>query len=140
MILPRSRVPAVILLALIWLGGCGPQSVANLRKKPYSVYSFEAPVGCEATYDRIVRRARDRYAVLPMAPHQPGFSANLAPSRESAMITLWDSGGIGIRYILSADLRQIDPSRTQVDVYCASRADLKEAMLWEQWANTPLEH
>jgi len=134
----RFRVPAPVLLVLIWLGGCGPQNVADLRKRPHSVYSFEAPADCETAYDRIARRARERYRIIPMAPHQPGVSTRLAESRQSATITLWDSGRIGIRYILTADFRQIDPSRTQVDVYCASRADIKEARLWELWANTPL--
>ena len=134
----RTWGTATVLLALVWLGGCGPQSVTNLRKRPHSAYSFEAPAGCEAVYDRVARRARERYRAIPTSRHQPGVSANLASSRLSATITLWDSGGIGIRYILTADLRQIDPSKTQVDVYCATKADLKEAMLWTQWANTPL--
>jgi hypothetical protein len=129
---------AGVLLALVWLAGCGPQSAANLRKKPHSLYSFEAPAGCETVYDRIVRRARDRYRVIPMAPHQPGISTRLAPSRDSATISFWDSGRIGIRYILTADLRQIDPSRTSVEIHYAARANLQEAKLWELWANTPL--
>jgi hypothetical protein len=128
------------LLALVWLGGCGPQNVTDLRKKPHSVYSFEAPADCEAAYDRIVRRARQRYRFIPMAPHQPGVCSRLQPSQQSATITLWDSGRVGIRYILTADLKQIDSSRTQVDIYCATKADLREARLWEQWANTPLEN
>jgi len=135
----RFNAPAIVLLALVWLGGCGPQNVANLRKKPHNVYSFEAPVDCETAYDRIVRRSRERYRVIPMAAHQPGVSAKLAQSRQSATISLWDSGRIGIRYILTADLRQIDSSQTQVDVHYATKADLTEARLWEQWANTPLE-
>lgn len=134
----RTQGTAAVLLLLVWLGGCGPQSVTNLRNKPHSLYSFEAPADCQTVYDRIVRRARERYRVIPTAPHQPGVSARLAPSRESATITLWDSGRFGIRYILTADLGQPDPSRTQVDVHYATRADLKEARLWELWANTPL--
>jgi hypothetical protein len=137
-ILPRFNAPAIVLLTLVWLGGCGPQNLANLRQRPHSVYSFEAPVDCETAYDRIVRRTRERYRVIPMAAHQPGVSVKLASSRQSATISLWDSGGIGIRYILTADLRQIDPSHTQVDVHYATKADLKEARLWERWANTPL--
>jgi hypothetical protein len=133
-----TRGTAAVLLTLVWLGGCGPQSAANLRKKPHSLYSFEAPADCETVYDRIVRRARDRYRVMPMAAHQPGISAKLAPSRDSATITFWDSGRIGIRYILTADLRQIDPARTQIDIHYAARADLQEAKLWGLWANTPL--
>ena len=137
----RLRVQAAaVLLVLAWLGGCGPQNVTDLRERPHSVYSFEAPADCGTVYDQIVRRARERYRFIPAAPHQPGISAKLVPSGESATITLWDSGRIGIRYILIADLRQIDSSRTQVDVYCATKADLREARLWEQWANTPLQN
>jgi len=130
---------AVALLALVWLGGCGPQSITDLRERSHNAYSFEAPADCGSVYDRIVRRARERYRFIPVSPHQPGISAKLQPSGESATITLWDSGRIGIRYLLTADLRQVDSSRTQVDVYGAAKADLKEAKLWEQWANTPLE-
>jgi hypothetical protein len=136
----RWRVrAAAVLLAGVWLWGCGPQNVADLRARPGSVYSFEAPADCGTVYDRIVRRARTRYRIIPGAPHQPGISTRLAPSADSATITLWDGGRIGIRYILTGDLRQIDASRTQVDVYCATKADVREARLWEQWANTPLE-
>jgi len=130
---------ATALLALTWLGGCGPQSITDLRERSHNTYSFEAPADCGSVYDRIVRRGRERYRIIPAAPRQPGISAKLQPSGQSATITLWDSGRIGIRYILTADLRQIDASRTQVDVYCATKADLKEARLWEQWANTPFE-
>ena len=140
MVASRFSVPVAALLVLVWLGGCGPQKVTDLRERPHSVYSFEAPADCGAVYDRIVRRARERYRIIPMAPHQPGVSAKLLPSGQSATITLWDSGRIGIRYILTADLRQTDPSRTQVDVYCAAKTDIREAKLWEQWANTPLEN
>ncbi len=129
---------AAALLALVWLGGCGPQSVTDLRERSRNVYSFEAPADCGRVYDRIVRRGRERYRIIPAAAHQPGISAKLQPSGQSATITLWDSGRIGIRYILAADLRQADSARTQVDVYCATKAELKEARLWEQWANTPL--
>jgi len=134
-----TRGTMAALLALVWLGGCGPQNVTDLRKKSHNVYSFEAPADCETAYDRIGRRARQRYRIVPMAAHQVGVSSKLQPSGQSATITLWDSGRIGIRYILTADLRQIDSARTQVDVYCATKADLREARLWEQWTNTPLE-
>ncbi len=137
----RLRVAtAVALLALVWLGGCGRQSITDLRERSHNVYSFEAPADCGSVYDRIVRRGRERYRFIPMAPHQVGISSKLQPSGQSATITLWDSGRIGMRYILTADLRQVDSSRTQVDVYCATKADLKEARLWEQWANTPLQN
>jgi hypothetical protein len=131
---------AALLLVVVWAGGCGLRNVTDLREKPHGVYSFETPTDCGSVYDRIVRRARQRYRVIPAAPHQAGISARLQPSGQSATITLWDSGRIGIRYILTADLRQTDASRTQADIYCATKADLKEAKLWEQWANTPLEH
>lgn len=136
----RHMRAAVLLLVAAWVAGCGPQSVTDLREKPHSVYSFEAPTDCGSVYDRIVRRARERYRIIPVAPHQPGISSKLLPSGQSATITLWDSGRIGIQYILTADLRQSDASRTRVDIYCATKADLREAKLWEQWANTPLEH
>jgi hypothetical protein len=139
MISLRFNTPATLLLTLVWLSGCGPQSVANLRKKPHNMHSFEVPVDCETTYDRIALRARQRYRVIPMAAHQPGVSAKLAESRQSATVSLWDSGRIGIRYILTADLRRTDSSQTQVNVYYATKADLTEARLWEQWANMPLE-
>lgn len=128
------------LAAMLWLGGCGPQSVNNLRTSSRHVYTFETPINCEVAYDRIVRRASLRYRPVPGAAHQGGLSAKLADSRESATITFWDSGRIGIRYILTGDLRQIDSARTQVDVYCAAKRDVKEAQLWEQWANMPLEN
>lgn len=136
----RLRVPAAAaLLILVCISGCGPQTVADLRSRPHGIHSFEVPADCGTAYDRIVRRARERYRIIPMAPHQPGISAKLLPSGQSAAITLWDAGRIEMRYILSADLRQIDPSRTQVDIYCATKADRKEARLWELWASTPLE-
>jgi hypothetical protein len=133
------RVPATAaLLILVWMAGCAPQSVADLRNRSHSVLSFEVPVDCGAAYDRIVRRARERYRIIPGAPHQPGISTELASSGQSAVITLWDAGRIKMRYILTADLRQVDSSRTRVDIHCATKADVKEARLWEQWANTPL--
>jgi hypothetical protein len=133
------RLLAAALLVLVWITGCGTQSIASLRSRPNCIHSFEVPVDCGATYDRIVRRARERYRIVPMAPHQPGISAELVASGLSGTIALWDAGRIEMKYMLSADLRQIDASRTQVDIYCATRADRKEARLWEQWANTPLE-
>jgi len=39
----------------------------------------------------------------------------------------------------TADLHALDPSRTGVNLYCANRSATKEAALWEQWANTPLD-
>ena len=138
--LSRRCVPgaAATLLMLLWLDGCGPGSVANLRERPHRVYSFEAPVGYETVYERIVRRARERYLPTRPLPRQPGVSTSLFPSRQSATVTLWDSGGIGMRYLLTADIRQVGPNRTQVDIYSASSRDDKEARLWQQWAITPL--
>jgi hypothetical protein len=128
-----------VVAALVWLGGCGgPHTAVDLRKNPHSVYSFEAPADCNTVYMRIVGRTRQRYVIFGAGAHQPGISAKLQPSGESATISLWDAGRIGFRYILSADLKQIEPDRTAVDIYCASRADHKEALLWEAWANTPL--
>jgi len=129
---------AVALLTLLWLCGCGPGSVASLRERPHRVYSFEAPAGYEMVYERIVRRARERYRPISPLPHQPGVSTSLFPSTQFATVTLWDSGGIGMRYLLTADIRQIGPARTQVDIYSASSRDGKEARLWQQWAITPL--
>jgi len=129
---------AVALLTLLWLCGCGPGNVATLRERPHRVYSFEAPAGYEMVYERIVRRARERYRPISPLPHQPGVSTSLFPSTQFATVTLWDSGGIGMRYLLTADIRQIGPARTQVDIYSASSRDDKEARLWQQWAITPL--
>ena len=129
-------IPVAAVLAVAWLGGCGPHDVADLRENPHGVYSFEAPADCNTVYMRIVGRTRQRYVIAGPRAHQPGITAKLQPSGESATISLWDGGRIGFRYILIADLRQIEPSRTAVDIYCASRADRKEAILWGQWANT----
>ena len=45
-------------------------------------------------------------------------------------MTLFDAGGIGLRYVLTADLRALDPSRTEVNIYGATRSSAKEAALW----------
>ncbi len=136
----RSSTPGLATaLLLLWLGGCGPTSVARLRERPHRVFSFETPVGYETVYERIVRRARQRYLPTLPLPHQPGVSTSLFPSRQAATVTLWDSGGIGMRYLLTADIRQSEPDRTQVEIYSASSRDDQEARLWMQWAITPLE-
>jgi hypothetical protein len=64
----------------------------------------------------------------------------MSEQAQSATVTLWNAGGIGMRYILTPDLRALDPARTGVNIYCATRASIQEAVLWEQWANTPLEN
>ena len=128
------------LLCLLCLCGCGgPTSLTSLRDNPHSVTSFETPASCETVYLRIARRAQEHYRYTNLATYQPGVSAKLAPDAQSATVTLLDAGGIGLRYVLTADLRALDPSRTEVNIYCATRSSAKEAALWEQWANTPLD-
>ncbi len=50
-----------------------------------------------------------------------------------------NAGGVGLRYVLTADLHAVDPTRTGVNLYCANGGATREAVLWQQWANTPLE-
>jgi hypothetical protein len=134
------RVFAAVLPALLWLGGCGgPTSVTSLRDRPHRVYSFEAPADYETVYFRIARRAQERYRYTNLATYQPGVTAKLSPDGQSATVTLWNAGGIGMRYVLTAALDALDPARTGVNIYCATRASTQEALLWQQWANTPLE-
>jgi hypothetical protein len=135
-----SRWIVVILPALLWLGGCGgPTSLTDLRQHPHQVYSFEVPADCGTVYLRIARRAQEQYRVITLATYQPAVSAKLASDGQSATITLVNAGGIGLRYVLTADLHALDSSRTAVNLYCANRSAAQEAALWEQWANTPLE-
>jgi hypothetical protein len=133
------RGAATVLLALPWLCGCGPTSVTSLRESPHRVYSFVAAADYETVYLRIARRAQERYRYTNLATYQPGVSAKLFPDRQSATVTLLNAGGIGMRYVLTADLHALDPSRTEVTLYCATRSSTKEAALWQQWANTPLD-
>jgi hypothetical protein len=134
------RWTAAILPALLWLSGCGaPASVGDLRTNPFKVISFEMPADCATVYLRIARRAQERYRYTKLATFQPGVSAKLAPDGQSAAITLFNAGGIGMHYLLTADLHARDDSRTAVDVYCASGSATKEAQVWRQWANTPLD-
>jgi len=129
-----------VLLCLVYLCGCGgPTSLTGLRQNPHSVISFEAPASCETVYLRITRRAQEYYRYISLATYQPGVSAKLAPDGQSATVTLLDAGGIGLRYVLTADLRALDPARTEVSIYGATRSSVKEAVLWRQWANTPLD-
>jgi len=128
------------LLCLLCLCGCGgPMSLTRLHQNPHSVISFEAPAACETVYLRIARRAQEHYRYTNLATYQPGVSAKLAPDAQFATVTLFDAGGIGLRYVLAADLRALDPSRTEVNIYGATRSSAKEATLWAQWANTPLD-
>ena len=135
----RVAGTTVVLVGLLCISGCGPKSATSLRKAPRSVLSFEVSADCETVYDRIAQRARGRYLITGLAAHQPGISANLSPSRQFATVSLWDGGRIGLRYMLTADIRQIEPLRTQVDFYSATRHYTKEAILWAQWASTPLK-
>jgi hypothetical protein len=123
-----------------WLGGCGgPARITDLREDAYRVVSFEVSADCETVYLRIVRRAQEQYRIITLATYQPTIAAKLAPDRQSATITLMNAGGVGLRYILTADLHAVEPTRTGVNLYCASRAAAQEAVLWQQWANTSLE-
>jgi hypothetical protein len=134
------RWTVVVLPALFWLSGCGaPASVTGLRASPHKVYSFEVPADCATVYLRIARRAQERYRYTSLATYQPGVAAKLSSDGQSATVTFFNAGGIGLRYVLTADLHALDPSRTGVEIYCATRSSTKEAILWEQWANTPLD-
>ena len=101
-LLSGFRVPGMTaaLLALWWLGGCAPGSVAGLREKPHSTYSFEATADYATVYERIVRRARQRYVFTGATTRQPGISEDISAESQSATVTLWDSGGIRIRYLV----------------------------------------
>ncbi|MCL5281255.1 MAG: hypothetical protein M1376_15250 [Planctomycetes bacterium] len=128
-------------MALLGLGGCsGPPSIANLRRHAACAYSFEVPEACETVYLRIARRAQERYRYTNLATYQPGVAVQLAPDHESAAVTFFEAGGLNLRYILTADLRALDPARTEVKIYCASRNSAPEAILWRHWAGTPLDH
>jgi hypothetical protein len=131
---------AALLLALLGLGGCGgPSSIVNLRRHAARVYSFEIPAGCESVYQRIARRAQERYRYTNRATYQPGVIARSAPDGQSAGVTFFDAGGLNLRYVLTADLHALDPARTGVRIYAASRTSAPEALLWQYWANTPLD-
>jgi len=137
----RSSLPtAGMLLALLWLGGCGgPPSITSLRQRAALAYSFEVPAACETVYLRIARRAQERYRYTNLATYQPGIMAQLAPDHQAASVTFFDAGGIGLRYVQTADLHALDSARTQVRVYVASRNSAPEAVLWQHWAHTPLD-
>lgn len=128
----------VAVLTSLWLAGCGPHSAVGLRDASHKIYSFEVAADYAAVHERIIQRARRQYVFAGPPRRQPGVTARLSPESRSAAVTLWDSGGIGIRYRLSAEIREIDPARARVDLYAAGKSDRKEARLWAAWANTPL--
>lgn len=129
-----------VAAGLLCLAGCGgPSSVASLRSSSHQVYSFEVAADYQVVHERILLRARQRYT-LPNQPRiQLGVSAQVSPESRSSTITLWNGGGIGIRYRLSAEIQAIAPDRTRVDLYAAGKPDRAEARLWAGWADTPLE-
>jgi len=132
---------AVLLSALLWLGGCsGPATVVTLRQHPEHIHTFEVPADCPTVYLRIARRAQERYRHTSVVTYQPGVTTRLAADRQSASVTFFNAGGFGLEYLLTADLRALDPARTEVTAYCANRGAAKEALLWQQWANTPLDN
>ena len=132
------RMAAIVLVSL-WLGGCGPGSPGSLRTESHVACSLEVDADYATVYDRIVLRARWQYARIRVATHQPGVSADLFPESQSGTVTLWDSGGIGLRYRLSARIQAIDPTHTRVDLFAAGKRDRREARLWAAWADLPLE-
>ncbi len=122
----RSRALwAAVAAGMLWLGGCGggSKSAAGLRTVSHKAYSFDVAADYRTVYERILLRARKRYAFAGISRSQPGVSAELSPESQSGTITLWDSGGIGIRYRLSAEIQAIDPGRTRVDLYAAGKND-----------------
>jgi hypothetical protein len=138
--LPRRAIP-MLLSVVLWLAGCGdPTSITRLRESPHRVHTFEVPADAATVYWRISRRAQERYRFTDQATYQPGVTARLAPDQQSATVTFWNAGGIGLRYLLTADLGTLDASRTEVTLYCANRLAAQEALLWHQWAHTPLEN
>ncbi|HSV98552.1 MAG TPA: hypothetical protein VLI39_00155 [Sedimentisphaerales bacterium] len=128
-----------IAAGLLDLTGCGgPGSASALRSDSYKAYSFEVAADYQVVYERILIRARQRYAMAETATFQPGVSDRLSTENQSGAITLWDGGGIGIRYRIGAEIRAIDADHTQVDLYAGARRDREEARLWVGWADTPL--
>lgn len=135
----RALLTAVVAHTLLWLSGCGPGSVAGLRTQSNAACSLQVDADYTTVYNRIALRARWQYATIRVATHQPGVTADLFPESQSATVTLWDSGGIGLRYRLSAKIRAIDPAHTKVDLFAAGKSDRREARLWAAWASMPLE-
>jgi len=132
-------VMTTITVAPLWLSGCTPGSPAGSSQKLHTIHSFEVAADYQTIYDRIVRRARQRYTFAYGPMHQPGLSTDLYPDSQSATVTLWDSGRIGIRYRLSVHVRSVGPTQAQVELRAAGKDDAREAQLWALWAQTPLE-
>ncbi len=128
---------AVVVTAPLGSGGCQPRSVTDLRTDSHRVFSFEVEDDYATVYERIARRARQRYVSVGFVTHQPGVSTNLFPESRTAYVTLWDSGGTALRYRLSAAMRALDPTHAQVDLYAAGKSDRREARLWAAWATLP---
>jgi hypothetical protein len=135
----RRGAGAVVAVLLMLLGfcGCGAESVRSLRNMPDSAYSFEVPADCATVYERIAARARQRYGWTDRRTYQPSVSARLFPEQQAAAVSLSNAGGIGLQYVLHADIHQLDASRTKVDIYCGTARYRKEAQLWRLWANAP---
>lgn len=137
---PRRCVLSIgLVLALFWLAGCGPGSATSLRNASHKAFSFEIASDYKNVHERILLRARQRYAFIGTSKFQPGVTAELSTETQSGAITLWDGGGMAMRYRLSAEVHAIDAGRTGVDLYAAGRSDRAEARLWAGWAATPLE-
>jgi len=113
--------------------------VTSLHSAAYLVCSFEVETDYATVYDRIALRARQRYAYINVPTHQGGVSADLFPESQSGTVTRWNSGGIGLRYRLSAQIQAIDPTHTRVRLYAAGKSDRQEARLWGAWANMSFE-
>jgi len=133
-----GELAVTVLMLLLWLGGCGPNSVSRLRKMPDRVYSFDVPADCVTVYERIARRAREQYGFVNQGIYQHGVTAQLFPSRQAAAVSLADTGGLSLQYRLHADLRALDPTHTQVDIYCGTARYQPAAQLWREWAYSPL--
>ncbi|MGE5294796.1 MAG: hypothetical protein ACM3VT_08195 [Solirubrobacterales bacterium] len=138
----RNRAFLAAAMSLLWLSGCGGggnKSVEGLRTESHKAYSFEVDADCQTVYGRIFLRARQRYVYPGMSIRQPGVSAELSPDNRSGTITLWDSGGIGFRYRLIAEIQTIEPARVRIDLFTATKRDRGEARLWAGWADTAIE-
>jgi hypothetical protein len=125
------------LLIWQWTAGCGPERAISLRSASHLGCSFEIEVDYATVFNRIALRARQRYVSIGLPTHQPGVSTDRFPESQSATVTLWDSGGFGLRYRISARIQAVDPNRTRVDLYAAGKSDRREAPLWVTWAATP---